>query len=348
MECLKAGYYDHNEANIFGTGWRQKQEGISLVKADDAKEVSETLRNLNLAEFLARSGTTGLQGAAYLIPTKIYSLMDAMSGTVDHVADISMAMVPAEQISGATMNVAIPIDTSYVPRYFSSGGSLAEDEIQTTQATLDFTQPYGLHFNFGNDLIEDSQFDVVEMHVRNAGKKLGQFHMDQALAILHTGTDGDGTQNTEAASNDETLLDDVVNAFQSNADDGFISDRYILLHHQWSHSVGKGGTNQADYASQWHTESISSIAPEAAAIYGMKRVFVLANNITMNPNQDAGLSASVSFVLDSTHAMLSGVKRWLRMENYADPIRDLVGATVTCRTDSVTVYNDASCEITET
>ena len=37
----------------------------------------------------------------------------------------------------------------------------------------------------------------------------------------------------------------------------------------------------------------------------------------------------------------------LRIENYSDPVRDLVGATITCRQDSVTVYNDSICKITE-
>ena len=55
-----------------------------------------------------------------------------------------------------------------------------------------------------------------------------------------------------------------------------------------------------------------------------------------------------SYVIDKDYALLSGRKRWLRIENYSDPVRDLVGATVTMRQDSVTVYNDSICRIRET
>jgi len=63
---------------------------------------------------------------------------------------------------------------------------------------------------------------------------------------------------------------------------------------------------------------------------------------------DSGAGTSCeTLVFDKDYALLSGRKRWLRIENYSDPIRDLVGATVTARQDSVTIYNDACANITE-
>jgi len=56
----------------------------------------------------------------------------------------------------------------------------------------------------------------------------------------------------------------------------------------------------------------------------------------------------LTIVFDKDYAMLSGRKRWLRIENYSDPVRDLVGATITARQDSVTLYKDSIFVITET
>ena len=54
-----------------------------------------------------------------------------------------------------------------------------------------------------------------------------------------------------------------------------------------------------------------------------------------------------TFVLDRSAALLCGRKRWLQLENYAEPTRDLAGIVISCRQDSVTLYKDATCEIEE-
>ena len=58
-------------------------------------------------------------------------------------------------------------------------------------------------------------------------------------------------------------------------------------------------------------------------------------------------AAAKSVVFTKASALLSGRKRWLRIENYAEPIKDLVGATVSFRQDSVTIYDDAIAPYTE-
>ena len=52
-------------------------------------------------------------------------------------------------------------------------------------------------------------------------------------------------------------------------------------------------------------------------------------------------------MFDKNNALLSGRKRWMRIEKYSEPVKDLAGATVTFRQDSVNVYADSSATITE-
>ena len=62
--------------------------------------------------------------------------------------------------------------------------------------------------------------------------------------------------------------------------------------------------------------------------------------------EDAKFTTCVSLVFDRDSAMLTGRKHWLKLEEYSDPIRDLAGAVVSARQDSVTVY-DGSILINE-
>lgn len=54
-----------------------------------------------------------------------------------------------------------------------------------------------------------------------------------------------------------------------------------------------------------------------------------------------------TLVFTKQYALLSGRKRWLRIEQYSEPVRDLKGAVVSFRQDSVTMYNDSIALLTE-
>ena len=55
----------------------------------------------------------------------------------------------------------------------------------------------------------------------------------------------------------------------------------------------------------------------------------------------------ITMVFDRGSALLTGRKHWLKLENYSHPIEDLSGAVVSARQDSVTLYDDSICKITE-
>lgn len=344
-ETLDSGYFDYQERNIYGTGYNQ--DPSLRLKEADMWSVYKTIKTAPLREFLAKSGTTGIAGAAYLVPTKIYQTMFDSAVQTDVVADISIAVVPAEQIPGTTMNVDIAVDGSYKPKKYSSGGDMPTETIQTTQATLDFSTPWGINFKITNDLIEDSQFDVIEMHLRNAGREMGEYASNEALTVLKTATDGDGTVNGGASGDaNETKFAgattiDIRDCILANIEDGYVSDTVVLTHGAALHSVFSTtglqyneGTYFDDYVKNgWPT-----------SIAGMKIVYSDVNTLT----NDGVMDNLVTIVFDKDYALLSGRKRWLRIENYSDPVRDLVGATVTARQDSVTIYDDSIAVITET
>jgi len=348
---LDKGYYDFEEANLLvGQG------------KEDTQQILETLRKIELTdiirrsgddlpwikpkikEFLAKSGTTGIAGAAYLIPDKIYQIMFDSAVVADIVADISISLIPADQIPGSTLKVDIAKDDSYVPKKYSSGGKMPTETIETVQATLDFSTPWGINFQIANDLIEDAQFDVIEMHIRNAGREMGEYATNEAVTVLMTSTDGDGTLNTEGAGGDVTTFTDVMNAVDANTQDGYISDIFLCSHHLIGSEIFKDTTYTQD-ASGVRDEFVREFYPKR--LLGMNVVYSECDMLTKALGTGNAFEDLNSYCLTKEYSLLSGRKRWLRIEKYSDPIRDLVGSTITARQDSVSVYNDSICRIRE-
>ena len=54
-----------------------------------------------------------------------------------------------------------------------------------------------------------------------------------------------------------------------------------------------------------------------------------------------------TLVYNKMEAALCVRKRWLKIDNYADPVKDLVGATITFREGYSTVNKDAICLVSE-
>lgn len=352
---LDQGFFDFNEASLLdGQGREDRQqlmESLRKISLDDIiKRSSDDLPWLKpkLKEFLAKSGTTGIAGAAYLIPEKIYQIMFDSAVCTDIVADISRVMIPADQIPGTTLRVDIAKDESYKPKKYSSGGKMPSETIETVKATLDFSTPFGINFPIANDLIEDSQFDLIEMHLSNAGREMGEFATNECLDVAYQAPDGDGTLNggTATGDADETKwhtsnTTDVEALIKANCDDGFVSDLLVVPHECMIHSI-LSTSGLAYNESQVYNEFMHGGWPTQL---GPLKVFYADTDIMTN---DKAFTDCKTLVLTKDYSLVSGRKRWLRIEKYSDPIRDLVGATITARQDTVSIYKDSIAYMYET
>jgi len=354
-KMLDAGYFDYDEFNIFGTSATQKEQRITEMKQADRTAILESIRKIPLREFIARSGTTGIAGAAYLIPTKIYTTLFDSAVEEDHTSWLSIGgtIIPADQIGGTTMKVDIVEDGSYVVKPFASGGQMATQTQKTVQATLDFSTTYGINFRITNDLIEDSQFELIDMHIRNAGREMGEFATNLALTVLKTATDGDGTVNGGASGDaDETKFDggttnDLASLHQDILNDRYVPNKLVLTYEAWYHSLlSTAFIGAATYSEPWAYNAI--IDGPAEKMLGCDVLYSTVPTLHLATDAAGVFTDCVSIMFDDRYAMITGRKRWLRIENYSEPVRDLVGATISMRQDSVTVYNDSIGVITET
>ena len=306
-----------------------------MLRATSPRTASQV--NPHLKEFLASSGTSGIAGAYYLIPVKLWDQMQQEAVFTDQVAALSKAVLGPESVPGTTMKVDIAVDGQYIFNESSSGAIIPTETMQTTQATLDFSTIYAINLRITNDLIEDSQFDLISMHVSEAGRQAGEKATDLAFTVLHVATDGDGTRNaiTSDLAYTEWATDGASHTLEEaimlNVADGYVPDTLALTHAAFHYNVkGTAGIayNEASVNGNWITGGYPT------QLGGMKIVWV-DTDYAMNT------ATHRAVVFTKEYAMLSARKRWLRIENYSEPVKDLTGAVVSFRQDSITLYNDA-------
>ena len=346
MELREKAIFDQDEANPFGVGWKQAEQRIAGLGKDDAEKLKNTIEMTPLKEFLARSSTTGLSGAAYLIPLKIYSTLATYAARRDIINDVSMAVLPASEIPGSTLDVDIAKYGSYKPHALSSGGKQVEEEIAFTKATLNFSQAWGINFNIGNDLIEDSQFSLIDLHVRMAGEQMGKTSTSKILAKMLLTNDGDGTKNTVASMGGDTTTLTKMSEGQNMVTLAFevLPDTFLAPY--WTMKEGPLKDTTYFPAGSTSTWRESILHHEDPKLWGMN--WIECNHPSLTTVASGLPTNSVIYVFCKQYVYISGRKRWLRLENYADPVRDLVGATITARQDTVSIYNQSVAYLLET
>ena len=356
---LDSGHYDHFEANIFRG--QKKENHARLMETLRAVSLNKLIRRsaqeagLKVKEFLARSPSgTGIAGAARLVPDKIYQVMFDSAVEADVCAEVSRVMIGADDIPGATLKVDIATDDSYQPKQFSSGAAMPSETIETKQATLDFKN-FSINFPITNDLIEDSQFDLIEMHLSNAGREMGEYASNLCLTELASPQDGDGTTNTcTSAVNDTTKFydvtgatDDIYDGISENSKDGFVSDTLVIPHHCMLHvglqTAGVGAGNESPLWANFTTDGFPTKIGPLTVVYSNVDALTQKNH----PTAGTRFTNCKTLVFAKDYACVTGRKRWLRIEKYSNPINDLSGAVVSARQDTVTLYKDAICVHTE-
>ena len=359
-EHLERGFFDPYEPDVL-EAWRNTD------KADRAKfmntlheiKLQDLLRaatpkykhtvSPSLREFLASSGTTGIAGAYYMIPVKLWDDMMTESVGTDVVGAVSKVLVGPEAMQGTTMKVDVAVDGQYIVNVSTSGAIAPTETIETVQCTLDCSSIMTINFRLGNDLIEDGLFDVVAMHVQEAGRQIGEDASNRALTILGTAPDGDGTLNacTSVVGDvskwyDATgLTDDIQDGIDQNAGDGFDSDLLVTTKHCMGESImGTTGIGAGNISSVWDRYLSGGWPTKIGPLN------VIYTNCDYLSNSKA-FTNCISIIATKDYSLFSARKRWMRLEQYSEPVKDLTGAVISYRQDSVSLYKDSITTHTE-
>ena len=324
------------DANIFGTGTNQTPLSLS-----DQIGIQETLNKLSLSEILILGASTN--GASALVSNKLYDTLIYASKQYDLCPLLSAYM--AEKWQGGNLSISIAKDGTYKARKFVGGAKIPEVQPSFVQGTLK-PEAYGIPILGGADLIEDEQFGIVQWNVEQAAKAVGKQATDLMVTKLLAATDGDGVLNSGNADTAETKWggsssNDVVKAYQAVSQDEFKANTVVCTGTTWGKSLSLyTGTNG------WHP-----LEPQLGfdARIGVLDV-AISNSPALHSATDvsgAVFLANKTVVFDRNNAVLTGRKRWMEIKNYSDPVQDILGAVVSFRQNSVSLYNDAIYVLTE-
>ena len=331
------------QMDAYGEFHPERASILNVEKPALRAELQEMLRTIPLKEFLIRGGVSA-SGVDYMVPDKLHVDLIGYSHLTDKVPLFSHVV---EGWTGGDLKVNIVSDETFKPTYYVAGGAKATMTVQTTQATLT-PKTFGIPILITTDLIEDSAYGLIDWHLQQAAMACGNFGTDMALAVLKDPTDGWGTKNSGATGDaDETKLvngttNDIVGCTRDIGNDRFIANTMIATPEAWGHSISTQAAEvgwalfQAQNGYDLTLSDIDIIKSTSRELHDSTDAL------------EAAMTACITLIFDRNHALLTGRKRWLKINNYAKPIEDIAGATISCRQDTVSLYNDAVYILTET
>jgi len=347
-------YFDPQQCNIYAGLKRSTQRELSetlhkctlrdLLKGLSKRELKGLKEFLPTAGGLT-TGSLGTAGAQYLVPTWMSQKLYAASTGTDIVPLIS-----ADVFEPRGGDCTVPIGVLATQQL--GEGTVAHETVDADAATIKLVK-ISAPIVATNEMIEDTEYGLIEWHIQKAGEAMGRTGGNLALNVLKTATDGYGTVVTGAASASETKPNEILDVFEevSRGDSVIqpVCDTMIITPEAWSHSasgVEVAGGTAGDF---WRGEPITQRSPAQGftlVYHGMDTLFSGSTSICTGGG-GAAMTECKTIVFDRKQAMVTARKNWLRIEDYSNPVMDLAGAIVSGRQDSVTVVDCAIGVVTE-
>jgi len=298
----------------------KKNEGFidPISLSPGREEIYGALRNVTLREILG--GGTGSDFMSYLIPTKIYQvLLDAFRDT-DLSPEIVGLNIP--QFEGGTIQVVWGLVDKMRPVWFEEPGGPPVITEAVNRASLS-PKPFGMNIGITQSMIEDSQFDIMEYHIRAAGKEMGAFVTRHVISQLWSGYDS--SNNAVTGGSGAITVANVLNAIALVEAQGGSADTFIG-HSEQKYDLA-ADTTTLNLALQWK-EDVSG-KYEMDSFLGLN--WFWRRKETTNGLVDSSTSRYFALVFEKDKGAALAWKRPLTISNYDAPRESLKGAVVTAR-----------------
>ena len=350
----------------------QEQSIYTGLNADDKQGIFETLKALPLSYWLAAAsvnegyakenilkefighsgslttGTTGAMGFNYLLPDVIYTALFENASQEDIAPLISNML----ECPGAELKVDAEADDKFKPGFTAAGGDAPNKAITTAQGTIK-PKTFTMNIAITNEMMEDNLFNVMASHINIAGKRMGEFSSRMALFPVmddHRATATtyriEGAYNTFNTGGASTFdWTDLMEGWGNNNVDGWKSD-VAVLPPMAPQTLLTGAAGYPTPLAEW-----SKINLNQNPIANMNGIdIVVCSHMTTSDSPaelswQAGLYSTHwnALILNKTYGIQTVRKRWLKLENYSDPVKDLAGTVVSARQGHLVAYADACC-----
>jgi hypothetical protein len=360
MDRTHGGFHPQEQSIYTGLSPADKQGIYETVKALPlsywiaAGAVAEGYANENvLKEFIGHSGslttgTTGAMGFNYLLPDVIYTALFENASQEDIAPLISNML----ECPGPELKVDAEADDKFKPGFTAAGGDAPNKAITTAQGTIK-PKTFTMNVAITNEMMEDNLFNVMASHISIAGKRMGEFSSRMALyPIMEDHRGSTTTYRIEGAYNSfntggASTFDwtDVTEGWGNNNEDGWKSDVAVI-------APKAPGTLLAGAVGYPHLlNEAMKINLNSNPIANINGIDIIVCSHMTTADAPAALSWQSglysthwhALILNKTYGVQTVRKRWLKIENYSDPIKDLAGAVVSARQGHLVAYADATC-----
>jgi len=220
----------------------------------------------------------------------------------------------------------------------------AKIEIDTQEYTKqDITiDKYGVRPLITNELIEDALFDVVELELKKAGARMENAVNRQVLYQMVAGTNAIST-NTLNPAGAHIAVSDIARAVALVKKQNYMPDTIV------THPTAEGYLLQDSnlaYASYAGSPGALRQGDIGASIMGVKPYTCTATDQASPTWDDTTAGSDVTAIVFSKADLAAlCMRRDLTIEQYDDPIHDLIGISLTMRFGTDVLREKAGCVI---
>ena len=271
--------------------------------------------------------STGLgTPAQLLIPQTIHSvLLDEVEKALIPRSEAALFLGPA-QVPGSSVYVDLEAENSMDVRAVAEGAEVPLDQASYTSIQF-LPVKYGVAIRITAEMMEDSQFPLLELNLRTAGRRFAE--NENSLVV----TDAlDNAANTTAGGANITIAN-ITAAMQNLNDSDYTATTFFV-----GMEVLNDLRNIDTFVEANKLGSREMLESGfVGRIYGMNVISVSTN---------AGMTTTSSYIIDNRHAYGIAEKRPLSVERFELPTFDMSGAVLTQRLKVAALRTNAIAKIT--
>ncbi len=243
----------------------------------------------------------------------------------------AMVWGPA-QIQGPTLPINLETPDSIAIREIGEGAEVTLDNTEFTSTTVT-PRKYGTAIRITREMIEDSQFELLQRNIRAVGRRLAENEQNLVLTAL------DGTANDITGGAALTIAN-ITTAMKNVEDNDFVPTD-ILIGNEAAFDIRNIDTFvEADKSGSTEMLQRGFIG----RIYGLP-VTRFTPAATATPSTS---HTKYVYVLDRSETYGIAIKRDITLENFDLPTYDMQGAVITQRIAVVLLRSAAVSRVTTT
>jgi len=276
---------------------------------------------------------TGVAGTL-LIPKLIMpTLVDEVDKHLLPREIIAIFQTPAQCASqGRSWTINLIKPNSMDVRLVGEGAEIPMDALEyDTSVTIEPVK-YGVAIRITREMMEDSQFDMLQRHLKYAGKRFAEKETELIITELNSTTNAvTGGAAVTIANIAEGM--NYLERYDYTPSDFLIGDNILQDLRNIDTFVEADKAGNTDMLKRGFQGNI----------FGMN-VKRFSRNATATPST----YCKYGYIIDRNHALVVAYKRDITIENFDLPTFDMQGAAITMRIDVEYLRDYATCEITTT